>query len=94
MGINYRKHCVFFMNNVLQRQNEFIRRSIERYGEDRFDRSRVRYKNNRTLVTLGCKYHGWFEITPQHHLEGFGGCKECMNENRRNVIYTLAILMF
>lgn len=75
------------MNDVEQRQAEFIRRSIERYGEDRFDRSRVMYKNNRTLVTLGCKYHGWFEVTPQHHLEGFGGCKECMNERRRSVIF-------
>lgn len=75
------------MNDVLQRQAEFIRRSIERYGEDRFDRTRVKYKNTQTPVILGCKYHGWLEITPLHHLEGLGGCKECMNENRRSVIF-------
>lgn len=75
------------MNDVLQRQAEFIRRSKERYGEDRFDMSRVEYKNNRTKVVIGCKYHGWFEVTPLHHLEGFGGCKDCMNKRRRNVIF-------
>lgn len=75
------------MDDVLQRQAEFIRRSKERYGEDRFDMSRVKYINTQTKVIIGCKYHGLFKISPLHHLEGFGGCKDCMNERRRSVIF-------
>lgn len=79
------------MNSLSQRQSNFIERSIERYGVGRFDMSRVDYKNCHTKVIIGCKYHGWFSISPSHHLEGYGGCKACMNDMRKKVIFNFGI---
>jgi hypothetical protein len=43
---------------------------------DKYDYSRVDYKNSKTPVTIVCKEHGEFQQKPYHHLQG-SGCKKC-----------------
>ena len=54
---------------------EFIRKAIEVHG-DKYDYSKVEYKNNSTKVTIICPEHGEFEQVPSNHLYGHG-CPVC-----------------
>ena len=62
--------------------NTFKNKVIELYG-DKFDLSKVNYIDNKTQITIGCKIHGDFLITPNHLLSG-RGCSKCS----RNYHYT------
>ena len=53
----------------------FKNKIIELYG-DKFDLSKVNYIDNKTQITVGCKIHGDFLITPNHLLSG-RGCSKC-----------------
>ena len=51
---------------------------------DQFDYELSEFKNSKSKIKVYCKKkdhfgeaHGWFEITPQLHLRGNGGCKLC-----------------
>lgn len=57
-------------------RERFIEESKAKFG-DKFDYSRVNYVNEQTNIILGCKKHGWFEITPSSHLKSNNGCKKC-----------------
>ena len=60
---------------------EFIRRSKEKFGEDRFDYSKVNYINNHTPIKLRCIRCGkWFEQMPTEHIYGTGYCPDCAME--------------
>ncbi len=62
---------------------EFIEKSKNVYGENKFDYSQVNYINGRIDVNLKCIEHNeWFSQNPRHHLEGFRGCKKCETKNR------------
>jgi hypothetical protein len=54
---------------------EFIKKARELYG-DRYDYSKVEYKNNKMPVEIFCKVHGYFSQTPKLHLNG-SGCYKC-----------------
>jgi hypothetical protein len=56
-------------------QDEFIKRSNEIH-QQKYDYSKVNYKNTDTKVIMGCPIHGDFEQTPHHHLKGIG-CPIC-----------------
>lgn len=43
---------------------------------DKYDYSKVNYKNNKTKVCIICPIHGEFWQRPDHHLHG-QGCKKC-----------------
>lgn len=58
---------------------EFISRSKEIFG-DKFDYSKVEYKNNRTRVILGCEIHGDFETIPNYHLSDKTCCQQCAKD--------------
>lgn len=64
--------------------DEFIAESKKKFG-DKFDYSKVVYVNNKTNVLLKCDKHGWFEITPQSHLNSKTGCKLCGMEITKDV---------
>jgi hypothetical protein len=53
----------------------FIQAAREKYG-DRYDYSKVDYKNNKTKVCIICKEHGEFWQRPNDHLSGYG-CPRC-----------------
>ena len=56
-------------------KNIFIERSIKIHG-NKYDYSKVEYKNHRTKVTIVCPIHGEFEQTPKNHMQG-QGCPQC-----------------
>lgn len=56
---------------------EFIARSIAKYGKNRFDYSQTLYTTNRTPIEITCLRHGSFKILPNNHLGGNGGCRSC-----------------
>ena len=64
---------------------EFIKRARAKYG-DRYDYSKVDYKNNSTKVIIICPEHGEFEQQPTIHLSK-NGCAKCgykkINSDRR-----------
>ena len=43
---------------------------------DKYDYSKVKYKNNKTKVCIICKEHGEFWQTPDNHIKG-KGCPNC-----------------
>lgn len=68
-------------------KKDFIRKSIEIHGSEKYDYSLVEYKKSSIKVKIICKDHGVFEQTPNNHLSGVD-CKSCayiMNgENSRS----------
>lgn len=60
-------------------KEEFIKRSIEKFGLDAYDYSKVDYINNRTKVKLICKKHNIeFNQVPNQHLNGNISCPKCL----------------
>ena len=58
--------------------NEFIEESKRIHG-DKFDYSKVEYKNENTPVCIICPEHGEFWQTPHSHLLG-NGCRKCSDK--------------
>lgn len=54
---------------------EFIARAREVHG-DKYDYSKVVYKNNKSYVTIICPVHGEFSQIAQDHMRGIG-CRKC-----------------
>lgn len=65
-------------------QEEFINKAIEVHG-DRYDYSKVEYKNYTTKVIIVCKQHGSFTQRPASHLSG-KGCFKCSSSKREILI--------
>ena len=59
---------------------EFIKRAREIHG-DKYDYSKVEYKNVMEKVIIICPIHGEFEITPNSHLSNHG-CPKCANNQK------------
>ena len=65
---------------------EFIKKAKEKHG-NRYDYSKVVYKNNRTKIKIICKEHGVFLSRPYDHLKG-KGCPVCSGrETDSNIIF-------
>ncbi len=56
----------------------FIEKATSIHGPDKFDYSKVVYKNNKTKILVGCSNGHWFEQKPNTHLSGYG-CPYCAN---------------
>lgn len=69
--------CGKIKSYITTTNEEFIARSITKYGKDRFDYSKTNYITNRTPVDITCPMHGSFKILPNNHLGGNGGCRTC-----------------
>ena len=67
-------------DNKRSNNDEFIKKSIEIH-QDKYDYSKIDYKNNSTKVIIICKEHGDFEQIPNSHLLGFG-CNKCGIEKK------------
>lgn len=55
---------------------EFIEKAKEIHG-DKYDYSKVNYKNQKNKVTIICPIHGKFEQSPDSHLNEKCGCSKC-----------------
>lgn len=60
--------------------DQFIKKAKEVHG-DKYDYSKVDYKNNREKICIVCSEHGEFFQTPEKHLNG-SGCPRCSNNVR------------
>ena len=69
--------------NTKCNKEQFIEKSKTLFGKDSFDYSKVEYVNGYTEITLICKKHGEFSITPNKHLDIVGGCPQCSKEKRK-----------
>ena len=76
--------------NKRKTQKEVIKQFIEKHGE-RFDYSKVRYRGAHKKVTIVCKVkghnpdrNGEFDIIPNSHIEGDGGCPDCFKILKTN----------
>lgn len=58
--------------------DNFISKSIKIY-KNKYDYSKVIYKNTHTKVSIICPNHGEFQKSPHDHLKG-KGCKVCYSE--------------
>lgn len=59
---------------------EFIEKAMKVHG-DKYDYSKVDYKNNREKIIIICKLHGEFKQQPSNHLIG-KGCLQCYVDSR------------
>ena len=70
-------------------KEEFTEKAKKIHG-DKYDYSKVEYKNNKTEVCIICPKHGEIWQKPIYHLSGCG-CKACKNSKLENEIYTFLI---
>ena len=62
----------------------FINKAKKIHG-DKFNYSKVIYKNNSTPVIIVCLIHGEFKQTPASHFLSVHGCPKCFSENIRSL---------
>lgn len=79
--------CPTCGGNVNKTNEIFINELKDVYGE-KYDLSKVVYRNANTKVILGCKKHGYYEYLPNQLLKG-GGCKFCKCSISENEIEML-----
>ena len=72
---NLKQGCPKCYGNTKKTTEKFIEDAKKIHG-DKYDYSKVEYKNNRTKVCIICPIHGEFWQTPKEHLKG-SGCLEC-----------------
>lgn len=72
-------HCALEQRKLLRSKGKekFINDARQVHG-DKYDYSKVVYKNANTLVVLICPEHGVFNMRPANHLNG-QGCPKCAN---------------
>ena len=70
----------------------FLTQAKEIHG-DKYDYSKVEWKNTRTPITIICPIHGEFTQVPQNHIRLKCGCRKCGREiakakvNKYNTLY-------
>lgn len=74
-------------------KDDFIKKAIEVH-KNKYDYSKVEYKNNRTKVCIICPEHGEFWQIPSDHLRGIG-CSKCNSSHLeievRNILISNSI---
>lgn len=63
---------------------QFIEEAKKIHG-NKYDYSKVQYKNNKEKVEIICPVHGSFWQTVKHHLNGCG-CPMCNSSKGENII--------
>jgi hypothetical protein len=56
---------------------------IQKHHGDTLLYDRLEYKNSHTKITIGCRYHGYFEKYPNDMKNNRGGCPKCNNSYRK-----------
>jgi len=85
------KKCSTTKNSIKQSstKDDFIEKARKVHG-DRYDYSKVEYRNNYTKVCIICPEHGEFWQTPNGHLYNLQGCPNC--KKSRMECYTKLLL--
>ena len=73
---------------LLKTDDEFIARAKEVHG-DRYDYSKVKYIDAKTKVSVICKKHGEFLVSPVNHIFCKSGCPKCVDNSSKweNEVY-------
>lgn len=72
--------CPYCAGSVKGTTESFIEKARKIHG-DKYDYSKVDYKDNRTKVTIICPVHGEFEQEPANHLHNHG-CPYCAKKHK------------
>ena len=78
------KGCPDCAGNIQLTTEEFIKRAQQIHG-NRYDYSKVNYKNNHDKVCIICPNHGEFFQRPYEHLNG-KGCRYCNISHLENTV--------
>lgn len=70
------RHCLKCSGKARLTTAEFIENARQVHG-DRYDYTRVEYRNNSTKVEVICREHGPFMVQPNNHLQRRSGCPSC-----------------
>lgn len=70
-------------------KEEFIKRARQVHG-DKYDYSKIEYKNTHTKTAIICPIHGVFYKTPDAHINSKQGCPLCILEKQKTKIYNVA----
>ena len=79
--VNAKRGCPYCSGNKKSTTEDFITKAKKVHG-DRYDYSKVDYKNCKTDVIITCPIHGDFKQRPSHHLSGHG-CPLCHGGKQR-----------
>jgi len=65
-----------------------IIKKFKNIHNDKYDYTKVIYKNYDSKVKIICKKHGEFKQAPKHHINGSGcpGCRQSLGENKIETI--------
>ena len=58
---------------------QFIEKAIEVHG-NRYDYSLIDYKDAKSKVSIVCRTHGQFKLSPNSHLSKRTGCRKCSDD--------------
>jgi len=72
--------------------NQFIADCVNKHG-NKYDYSKVNYKNNRNKIIIICKIHGDFLQIPKDHLNG-SGCPKCYKRHSKISLEWLNYIQF
>lgn len=79
--------------DTLRKSNEeFIQQAKKIHGE-KYDYSKVDYKDNKTKVTIICPKHGEFYMSPNKHISLKQNCPKCASE-QNGIVKRLTLAAF
>ena len=73
--------CSF--ENATKTNKQFITDAKKVHGKT-YGYDKVDYKNSYTKIKIECKTHGFFSLTPNHHLSEATGCRKCVTEAQKH----------
>lgn len=77
--------CRYIKSSSAIRKNlNDVINDFKRIHGDRYDYSKVEYKNNKTKVCIICPQHGEFWQTPDNHMKG-KGCPHCAQSKLESI---------
>ena len=76
---------VIEVHNKQRKSNEQFVKDARNIHGDKYDYSKVNYKDRKSTITIICPIHGDFEQTPSKHLQGHG-CPKCGGSLKLNTL--------
>ena len=77
--------CSKCFGKIKKTTDEFIKDAKIIHG-DEFDYSKSKYINSKSKITIICKKHGKFELTPDAHINKKVKCKKCSESKGERII--------
>jgi hypothetical protein len=82
--LSYKRGCPYCSNHLLHFDD--FKKHGKDIHKDKYDYSKVVWKNVKTKVNIICKIHGEFWQTPDKHLNNEQGCPKCKIDFVRHVL--------